>query len=245
MAYVNYVREHMAFIEAASDKGLSGNERALWYALMHIANQRASGSDWPEDFISIPNTRLLAYVPFGESKIPEIRNRLKQHGLIDFRRGERNKRAPEYKIIYFAAELSTDYPQKMESCRRNGSNNGSNNGNRNLNLYRNPYRNPNAYEDDDNEEDEETRTREALGKCVDQAYRDGLHRSPLPIERQQLIAAALTYGMSESLTEQAIKRSALRAAKSPALYAAELMRDWHRRGVKTMLDLVERDGEMG
>ena len=27
MAYVNYVREHMAFIERASDLNLTGNER--------------------------------------------------------------------------------------------------------------------------------------------------------------------------------------------------------------------------
>lgn len=63
MPIVNYVREHMRFIEYASDEGLSSGERLVWYALMHIINGRAQGSIWPEGFIRIANDRLLALCP--------------------------------------------------------------------------------------------------------------------------------------------------------------------------------------
>ena len=111
MAYVNYVREHMTFIEYAADERLSANERLLWYALIHLMNRRANGSDWPEDFISIPNSRILVLVPFGEDTLIDVRNRLAQRGLIDYQKGERNKRAPLYRMHYFHAEPSTGYQQ--------------------------------------------------------------------------------------------------------------------------------------
>lgn len=255
MCYVNYVREHMAFIEFASDKNLTGNERTFWYALIHIANQRANGSDWPEDFISIPNSRLLTYVPFSENKIPELRNRLKQLGLIDFRKGDRNKRAPEYKMMYFSAELSTGNAQNGESHRNCdnfggyfGNNFGGNLGNKpggyfgnlNVNLNDKPNRKSNAYEDDDDEE-EEKRAREDMGRFVEETYLRCVGRAPVPIERQQLIMAAQQAQMPADLVEQAIGRAALRNAKSPALYAMELMRDWEYHNVHTIQDLAERD----
>ena len=266
MCYVNFVREHMAFIEFASDKNLTGNERTFWYALIHIMNQRANGSDWPEDFISIPNSRLLSYVPFSENKIQEIRNRLKQLGLIDFRKGDRNKRAPEYKMVYFSAVLSTGNEQNGESCHRFGGNFGGNFGSNfggnfggnfgkktgatsgaetgtlyldlNDTVNRNPK--PNAYEDDDDEEEaERARMRGALGDCINRTFQQCLGRMPVPIERQQLIRAAENNDMPCDLVEQAIGKAALRSAKSPALYAMELMSDWNYRKIHTIYDLVE------
>lgn len=255
MCYVNYVRESMAFMEYASDERISGSERLLWQALFHIMNQRAKGSDWPEGFISIPNARILFYASFGEDTLVAARNKLKQRGLIDFTPGKKNKQAPQYKMNYFSAELSTGNAQNVDGMPKkpgNVSGNmpgniggnipGNTRGNTSdiyVNLYGNPNRSPNAYEDDDDEEEESARA--AMGRCVDDTYQKCLGRAPVPIERQQLISAARGMDMPEELVEQAIGRAALRFAKSPALYAMELMRDWEYANVRTVQDLAMRD----
>ena len=101
MPIINYVREHMRFIDYARDEHLSGNERLLWYALMHIMNQHAQGRVWPGDFIRISNDHLLSYCPMKFDTLASVRNRLKQRGLIDFRPGSRNREHPSYKLFYF------------------------------------------------------------------------------------------------------------------------------------------------
>lgn len=257
MCYVNYVRENIAFMEYASDERLSASEQLLWHALIHLMNQRANGSDWPEGFVSIPNARILFYAPFGEDTLTNARNRLKQRGLIDYIPGKKNKQAPQYKMTYFGAELSTGNEQNVGSMPEisgnfggniRGNTGGNTRGNAggnpygiNVNLYGNPNRIQNAYEDDDEEDEGITHAREAMGRCVDQAYRQCLGREPVPIERQQMITAAISCDMTAELVEQAIGRAALRNAKSPALYAMELMRDWEYKKIHTVADLAEHD----
>lgn len=247
MAYVNYVREHMAFIEFASDKNLTGNERTFWYALIHEANRRANGSDWPEDFISIPNSRLLALVPFSENKIPELRNRLRQLGLIDFRKGDRNKRAPEYKIIYFSAELSTGYEQDGESYHRNGGNFGGNFGGNNgskpggnlgscfgnpiINLNDKPNRKPNAYQDDDELLE--------LKEGARRAYVRGFGCEPTEAETDMMARGALSRSMSAEMLGEAIREAAAAHAAYPMMYVLTLLSDWQREYVRTVGDLDE------
>ena len=258
MAYVNYVREHMAFIERASDLNLTGNERTLWYALIHIANQRANGSDWPEDFISVPNKRLLALVPFGEKNIPVLRNRLRQAGLIEFRPGKRNERAPEYKILYLTAELSTETPQNAESYRKNdGKNEGNgtgksvgkgigngwgkavgNGGNLNVNLNVTPNVNPNMHTDDDDEAAAE-RERAAMENRVRVAFREEMGREALPAEVRSIVLVAINIGMEEEVVVQAIAKSAIMHARNPAAYVIEVIREWNRKGIHTVYDLVD------
>ena len=131
MPIVNYVREHMRFIEYASDEGLSSGERLVWYALMHIINGRAQGSIWPEGFIRIANDRLLALCPMQLGAVIMARNSLKQRGLIDFIPGSRNKRAPAYKINFFSPEFPPDSPGKagkVQSYCENRSNYNNNMG---------------------------------------------------------------------------------------------------------------------
>ena len=82
MPIVNYVREHMRFIEYASDEHLSASERLLWYALMHVMNQRAQGNVWPEEFIRISNERLLTLCPMKYDTLAAARNALKQRGVL-------------------------------------------------------------------------------------------------------------------------------------------------------------------
>lgn len=117
MPYVNYIREHVAFIEYASDNGLSGNERLLWYALMHIMNQRAQGANYPDGFIRIANKRLLSYAPMQFDAMAKARNALQQRGLIEFTHGKRNAEMPMYKMNYFScpADNPQDTPAPVDN----------------------------------------------------------------------------------------------------------------------------------
>ena len=113
MPNVNYVREHTHFVEYASDERLTSGERLLWYALIHIMNQRAQGRDWPEGFIRIANERLFFYTGLKYDAIAAARNKLKQRGLIDFvpgkgsEKGKDKAQSPLYKVNYFYPE----YPE--------------------------------------------------------------------------------------------------------------------------------------
>ena len=97
--FVNYVREINAFHRYANVNFLGSSERLLWFGLMDYINLHyASGSEWPGDFISIPNKGILSHVPFGEDTLTEARSRLKQRGLIEYLPGKKNKEAPKYRI---------------------------------------------------------------------------------------------------------------------------------------------------
>lgn len=101
MPVINYIREHTRFIEYASDEHLSASERLVWYALMHIMNQHAQGNVWPGEFIRIANDRLLTYCPMKFDTMAAARNSLKQRGLIEVIPGEKNRKAPAYRMNYF------------------------------------------------------------------------------------------------------------------------------------------------
>lgn len=121
MPCVNYVKEHIAFIEYAADNGLSSSERLVWYALLHIMNQRANGANWPDGFIRIKNDRILTYAPLGFDAMAKARNSLQQRGLLSYKRGNKNTDTPMYELHYLTvandpalhdgAELSTVYPE--------------------------------------------------------------------------------------------------------------------------------------
>lgn len=108
MPIVNYVVEHVRFIEYATDEMLSMSERLLWYALMDVMNHRAQGNIWPEEFIRIDNVTLCRKAGIKFDALSDARNKLKQRGIIDFIPGERNKKNPMYKMTYF-------YPQFAKS----------------------------------------------------------------------------------------------------------------------------------
>lgn len=257
MAYVNYVREHMRFIKIASDLGLSGNERSLWYALMAIANERASGSDWPEDKMSINNKALLALVPFTANKLPEIRNKLKQAGLIDFEPGKRNKMAAKYRILYFYPELSAGNSHNVESYHRNGDKNGNKDGYKNGNKYGYKNGNKDGYFnvnlnvtpnsnmcEDDVDADADMQAYRAMRNCVSRAFRDEVGRDAQPAELRLISMTAINLGMNPDLAVQAIGKAAARGAKSPASYASEIMGSWDYHGIHTVYDLVLSESAM-
>lgn len=136
MPIINYVREHIRFMEYATDEHLTASERLLWYALMHCMNMRAQGKVWPEEFIRISNERLLSYCPMKYDTMAAARNSLKQRGLIEFIKGDKNKQSPSYRIIYFYPEYAApdtvsdgDYPTSIpEKSDYMGGNMGDNMG---------------------------------------------------------------------------------------------------------------------
>ena len=146
MPIINYVREHIRFMEYATDEHLSSSERLLWYALMHIFNARAQGNIWPEEYIRVSNDRLLSYCPMKYDTMATARNSLKQSGLIDFTKGDKNKTSPSYKINYFypqyAAPESDCYTENSDYIGGNiggnmGGNIGYNSGGNTGDIYLN------------------------------------------------------------------------------------------------------------
>ena len=160
MPIVNYVREHVRFIEYASDEHLTASERLVWYALMHIMNQRAQGNIWPDEFIRVSNDRLLSFCPMKFDTMAAARNSLKQRGLIEVMPGEKNKKSPAYRMIYFYPQYAPPeterdggpcYPEKSDYMWDNiggnmgdniGGNTGGNVGDISINnIYTNTKRN--------------------------------------------------------------------------------------------------------
>ena len=245
MCYVNYVRESMAFMEYASDERISGSERLLWQALFHIMNQRAKGSDWPEGFISIPNARILFYASFGEDTLVAARNKLKQRGLIDFTPGKKNKAAPQYKMNYFSAELSTGNAQNVDGMPNYSGNvsgniqgniggniSGNTRGNAPdiyVNLYGNPNRSP--CEDED--------IRLVLIKGGTEAYRKHFGKEPAAAEIASMAKIMAGTDMDDELLAEAIKIAAEAGASHPLMYVRTLLRDWKYEYVFSVDDLTE------
>ena len=116
MPIVNYIREHEWFIEYAADEGLTPNDVALYDAILHFANRKAEGNNWPDDFIRIRNDRLLPYCHMGFDAMARSRNKLKQKGIIDFLNGNRNSESPAYKILYKCLDDPENgvYPQRAD-----------------------------------------------------------------------------------------------------------------------------------
>jgi hypothetical protein len=256
MAIVNYIREHTRFIEYASDEKLSSGERLLWYALMHIFNQRAQGSVWPDDFIRISNERLLSLCPMKFDTMAEARNRLKQRGLIDYMNGEKNKRSPAYRMVYFC-------PVYSENSDNSGGNMGYNSGgNMGYNSGGNTGYNSGAFlpkQDGDgytqtnpfgeNGDDEEEGLR-ACADAVDSAWREFYGKPPTPAVKNQLSTrGALQFGFEPDVIRAAIRLAAVKNAESPVDYIDELFRNWSVYHVHTSDDLSRylflRDGAAG
>lgn len=103
MPCVNYVKEHIAFIEYAADNNLRPNEILVWEALFHVMNQRANGNYWPDGFIRVKNDRLLTYAPIGFDSLARARNSLAQRGLISYKPGKKNSEVPMYELHYLTA----------------------------------------------------------------------------------------------------------------------------------------------
>lgn len=126
MCNVNYISEFNAMMRVMSKNSLTGRERLLWIALFYAANDRAEYNlhtgerDWPTEFFPVPHSELNLLSTLNKKAIEEVRNSLKQRGLIDFRNGSRNKAAPQYKLYYQSIKIGGEndpnmYPSKHPS----------------------------------------------------------------------------------------------------------------------------------
>lgn len=247
MPTVNYVREHERFIEFAADEELTFSDRCLWYALMHIFNQRANGNDWPGGFIPVKNSRLFTYFPGGFDTLVRSRNRLKQKGLIDCRAGNRNKAAPEYRMHYLCADDCPNfadkngcYPQNTDNIQDNMRDNIR--GNIKDNMWDNitdnigdQYINQNMeytetpVEEDDNENDEENNR--ARGDGITGGFYAAFGRMPYPAEVSRLNSYRLRRGFSAEMVCRALEIAAGNGAARPVEYTLTVLEDWRTEGV--------------
>lgn len=90
---VNYLKEILAFNNAAMLDGLSTGQIALWYALMYVDN--ASG--WQARF-TVTNSVLSLHTGLSRSGILKARAELKEKGYINF--FENGTKATEYQINF-------------------------------------------------------------------------------------------------------------------------------------------------
>ena len=241
---INYVREHTRFMEYAADEKITASERLLWYALMHIFNARADGSDWPEDFIRISNDRLLMYVPFDYDTLVKARNGLKQKGRIDYRPGDKRRESPSYRMIYFCPVF---IPKKSDNPGGNpggnaggnqggnaGGNPGGNMGDLYININKRVTDNPNQREiEEDDEEEAYNRAREEAMR----SWRLCFGTVPTPALVGQIAhAAVFLYHFEPGVTECAIDQAARFGSRNPQSYLMTLMADWNGNGVRTVED---------
>lgn len=111
MSKVNFVSEFRSIMRYSMQYGLSLRERMLWIALFYIANDRAvydeqtGAYDWPDDYFAVSNAELGLYCTLDKRGIDTLRNSLKQRGLIDFAKGQRNARNPEYRLNYLSMNV--------------------------------------------------------------------------------------------------------------------------------------------
>ena len=255
MPIVNYVREHTRFIEYASDEHLTASERLLWYALMHIFNQRAQGNVWPDEFIRISNDRLLTYLPMKFDTMAAARNGLKQRGLIEVSRGEKNKFSPSYRMNYFYpqyvspatdADGETSYPKKSDYIGGNigdntggniggniGDNTGGNMGDIYIN-YINPKRNPNIIPEEEEDEDESEAVYARARAEIEQSWTVHFGQRPAPALVRRIVIMAAPF--AEGVLDEAIELTAKRNTQDPLKYIQATLADWSRHNVKTRLD---------
>jgi len=259
MPIVNYVREHIRFMEYATDEHLTASERLLWYALMHIFNQRAQGKIWPDEFIRISNDRLLSYCPMKYDTVAAARNSLRQRGLIDFTKGEKNRKSPAYRMFYFYPEYvppenepdGKGYPEKSEYIGGNiggnmggnigdniGDNMGDNIGDYSINYtLSNPYKR--NCEEEDGEDEDIPRGRARAREEIRRAWRACFGKEAAPAVLHRLSNQAVMLGFEEGVMTEAVKLAALKGAGSPVDYILKTTCDWKNNHVRTAADVAE------
>ena len=255
MPIVNYVREHTRFMEYAADEHLSSSERLVWYALMHIFNQRAQGNIWPDEFIRINNDRLLSYCPIKFDTLAAARNKLKQRGLIELIPGEKNKLSPAYRMIYFypqyaAPETERDgecYPKNSDYMGdKVGGNMGDNIGGKpgdymgDIYINQKGIRYQNPLDLDEEEQDEEDQLARAREEVVS-AWVENFGKRPAPAIADNLAVKARMLGFRSGtgIIRLAVRTAALKSAESPESYISTLLKDWHCYKIQDENDLCK------
>lgn len=246
MPQVNYIREMEHFIVYAGDEKLTSGERLVWYALMHVMNQAAHGNLWPEEFVRISNERLLSLCPMKFETMAAARNKLKQRGLIDFIPGDKKKRSPAYKVIYFfpvyaeKSDKTGDYQgdNAADNC---GDYPGNNQGDV-INKRYGEEKQGNQTGEITSDEDEEAAREDAQVAAAQaeaaESWVEYFGRPPTEAASSAIaIAGALTFGFGPGVISTAVRLAAIKNAESPVNYILELFRDWGHYGVHSREDV--------
>ena len=102
---VNFIKQIRLIMEYGKRNKLSSHERMFYIALFYCANQCAMATenqDWPEEYFPVSNSELNGWTGFDERAIRNLRNSLKNRGLIDFKKGDGKKRDPVYRFFYLS-----------------------------------------------------------------------------------------------------------------------------------------------
>ena len=263
MSQQNFVEQFRLFMEYARKNSMHSRECMLWVSLFYLANEEATYNaetqtyEWPDDFFEVSNGELNSYGRFDKQAVESLRNRLKQRGLIDFVKGNRNSAAPMYKIHYLIRFGNKIIPNIHANIHANIHSN----------VYANPIPNnpPNIHANnmpntmptipplDINinnnipgdtgidipfpEEEEETANNPAVSLArerVRRAWVKGFGKEPTPGAVERIVKEGLSCEFDIELIEEIIRRTALRAADDPVAYILKCFEDWLCRGVYTV-----------
>jgi len=100
---MNYLAEINAFEQWLETNYLPSSAQLLWYKLMMLDN-KAGWSEW----VTVDNQRLMALIQLKrEATFIDIRNKLIEAGLIEYRKGKKGS-PNQYKIITFNLKVQTE-----------------------------------------------------------------------------------------------------------------------------------------
>lgn len=116
---MNYIALINQFWQLRREVTFSSTEADLYFYLLDISN----GRNWKNPFQQ-SNSLICATIGVSEKPLITARNRLKQHGLIDFTPGV--KRSPStYKLLLLENTLENLHPNRGECDSKSGSESGS------------------------------------------------------------------------------------------------------------------------
>ena len=260
MPFVNYVKEHEAFIEYAADNNFRPNEILVWEALFHIMNQRANGNYWPDGFIRVKNDRILTYAPIGFDSLARARNTLAQRGLISYKPGKKNSEVPMYELHYLTAASNPQlhdapvdnpvdtsvypacYPLTADNI---GGNMRDNMGGRlsyqNINLN-NTQQNKTCIDDDEEDDDASSRGRARAYDLCDGQFIDGDEYFAEDTANAEIAAKAIKSCFGRDATPEEARSIAVaaRLSKLGAPMIAKAVQLAARKGARIPLSYVAK-----
>lgn len=92
MGYIDYINQ---FWKIRRSKRLTAYESDLYYYLLHECNR----GNWINPF-NLSTTLICAELGISRKTLSDLRNRLKQKGLIEFSEGQKNKLSATYELLY-------------------------------------------------------------------------------------------------------------------------------------------------
>ena len=267
MSQQNFVEQFRLFMEYARKNSMHSRECMLWCSLFYLANEEATYNadtqtyDWPDDFFAVSNGELNSYGRFDKQAVESLRNRLKQRGLIDFIKGNRNTTTPMYKIHYFIRVGNKIIPNNNTNNTPNNNTNYIPNNTPNNNANNAANRIPNTpplrlninntipgntgsgvgYFDDeeDQEEDAAAQAQARAREEVLAGWKRYFGKAPSPFVVNELARRFSSCGFEDGVLDSAIRAAAWAGANSPMAFICSTLSDWLEHHVKTQEDVDE------